>query len=457
MIKGMIRQRNMKSLLKHSFLLLVMLTLSCSDPYNDDVDPSKTNYVINPTTEPTALDNWIFDNFTAPYNIEVKYRWDVSELEINKTLVPPIPAKTQTIMNVVRDAWIVPYTQVAGETFIKTFAPKQFVLVGSPNFNPGGTITLGTAEGGRKIVLYTINGFDDDQRTEIKEQMHTVHHEFAHILHQNVPYTPDFVLLSKGDYTADWYNISLADAQSQGFITSYAMSSPDEDFVEMIATMLTEGERGFDRIVCAIPDEDAQALIRQKQQIVVNYFSGVYDINFSLLQESTVDAINEFAPESLLSELGFQQGQNFSGILADPSQLPPFPTAFQNIYDDAEAGLAAIDGAGRVLDNFALYFDGGGFSLLEFTYHNASGTQFVADFFYDVNIGAGDIFTLSFTSQNANAEVVAPGIQPLLDYFQNNSFYLDWIPLQDESCVYDLGGIFPQETPDAFCFGRLIN
>ena len=177
---------------KHSYtyfiwILLVVVAGSCNDPYNDNLDKSKINFV-KTTTEKTALDEWIFENFTAGYNIEVKYRWDASETDLNKTLVPPDPGNVQEIMNVARKVWMEPYIAEAGETFLKTFTPKQFVLVGSPNFNTDGTITLGTAEGGRKIVLYTVNDFEDADRRQIKEQMHTVHHEFAHILHQNILY-----------------------------------------------------------------------------------------------------------------------------------------------------------------------------------------------------------------------------------------------------------------------------
>ena len=39
-------------------------------------------YVLN------EIDEWIIDNYTRPYNMEVKYRWDQSELDLNRTLVP---------------------------------------------------------------------------------------------------------------------------------------------------------------------------------------------------------------------------------------------------------------------------------------------------------------------------------------------------------------------------------
>lgn len=448
--------KTIKNISKRIFLLAVMVTVACQDPYNTDVDPSKTDYVKNPTTEETELDNWIFDNFTAPYNIEVKYRWDVSELDETKTLVPPIPSKTEEIMQVVKDVWIVPYIQEAGETFLKTYCPKQFVLVGSPNYNPGGTITLGTAEGGRKIVLFTINEFDENNRGVVKEQMHTVHHEFAHILHQNILYPNEFKTITPGEYTADWTNIPVAEAQSKGFITSYAMSAPDEDFVELIAMMLTEGRESFDRIVCAIPDANGQDIIRRKQQIVENYFVDSYDIVFSQLQTRTENAIDSYAPKSLLSDLGFQSGQNFNHILVDPEQLPePLPSAFQTIYDNAANQLLAQNNL--TLDNFSFYVDGFGYAWLEFIYHNNNNDQFSAVRYYELSADENDIFTLAYLQQDGAADVVIPALQPITDYFENQTLFLDWIPVDSPDCVVDLGGIYPQENPDAYCFGLLKN
>ena len=34
------------------------------------------------------VDKWIYDKLTVPYNIAVKYKWDQSSIEFNKTLVP---------------------------------------------------------------------------------------------------------------------------------------------------------------------------------------------------------------------------------------------------------------------------------------------------------------------------------------------------------------------------------
>jgi hypothetical protein len=61
----------------------------------------------------------------------------------------------------------------------------------------------------------------------------------------------------------------------------------------MAATMLVEGRAGFDAMVNAIPQAGARSALRQKEQIVVNYFSQVYGMNLYRLQATTAAAIQD--------------------------------------------------------------------------------------------------------------------------------------------------------------------
>jgi substrate import-associated zinc metallohydrolase lipoprotein len=274
-----------------SVLLLLFLTLSCRKEDNNLDEPILG--LGGDTWNKGELDKWLSDNFTTPYNIEVKYRWDASEFNITRNLVPPALDKVVPIMEVVKKGWIEPYIAEAGADFIKTFTPKQYVLAGSASFNPNGTIVLGEAEGGRKVVIFRINEFEKSDKDQVKEVLHTIHHEFAHILHQNMLYPEEYKRITPGGYTGTWYLISTNEALSDGFITPYAKSSTDEDFVEMAATMLVEGRAGFDTMVNGIPQAGARSALRQKEQIVVNYFSQVYGIDLYRLQATTAAAIQD--------------------------------------------------------------------------------------------------------------------------------------------------------------------
>ncbi len=249
------------------------------------------------------IDKWIFDTLTVPFNIAVKYKWDQFELEVNKTVVPPKEEKVIPVLQTVKKVWLDNYVAEAGITFMKTYAPKYFVLAGSASWNTDGTITLGTAEGGRKVVLYVVNdfrtkgmaGFKFSDSSTIKEQFHTIEHEFGHILHQTVMYPLEYKRISVGLYTTNWNNVSDMEALQDGFITPYSMSGPDEDFVEMIATMLIEGRNRFNQKVNSITGTspngttaaEAKSKLKQKEAIVVDYFKTVWKIDFYSLQSRT--------------------------------------------------------------------------------------------------------------------------------------------------------------------------
>jgi len=256
------------------------------------------------------IDNWIYDYLTKPFNISVKYKWDQFELELNKNLVPPREEKIIPVMEAVKKVWIDTYIAEAGGAFMRTYCPKFFVLCGSASWNTDGTITLGTAEGGRKIVLYVLNdfrtkamsGYTPSDSFTVKQMFHTIEHEFGHILHQNVLYPDDFKRITPGFYTANWNNVSDNAARRDGFVTAYAMSAPDEDFVEMISMMLIEGRAGFDKIVNSIPagtsingisQADAKAKLRKKETMVVAYYKDVWGIDFYSLQKRVREAVDE--------------------------------------------------------------------------------------------------------------------------------------------------------------------
>lgn len=279
------KQMQIKLLMVFIFLGSLM---ACSK--DDKIDNVNIPGLGGETWQKGPLDFWLDSVFTKPYNIEVKYRFERYELTLDKTLVPVMESKVQPVMSAIQKTWIAPYIAEAGETFFKTYCQKQFVLVGSPQFNSNNTITLGTAEGGRKIVLFWLNDFVLTDKPFVKEMLHTIHHEFAHILHQTIMYPVEYKRISTG-YTGSWNDYTLEEALERGFITQYARSAPDEDFVEMISTMLVEGKEGYEAIIAEAP-ADAQAKFRQKEEIVVRYFMENYNIDFYRLQTRVQDAID---------------------------------------------------------------------------------------------------------------------------------------------------------------------
>lgn len=54
---------------------------------------------------PNEIDEWLYDNFTAPYNIEVIYRWDASQVQSSwlRPIVPVEEDSVVTFMTAIRD------------------------------------------------------------------------------------------------------------------------------------------------------------------------------------------------------------------------------------------------------------------------------------------------------------------------------------------------------------------
>ena len=285
----------MKSL--QTFLFVFSCTVTMLSCRKDDISGNADNIagLGGDTWVKGPIDDWILSNLTVPYNVAVKYKWDQSEMEFNKIIVPPDEDKILPVLSAVKQVWIDNYVAETNELFMKKYCPKFFVLAGSASWNVDGTITLGQAEGGRKILLYQLNdfrvkGMDGYQPTDsftVKQMFHTIEHEFAHILHQNVMYPQEFKQISVGNYTSNWNNVTDEAANELGFVSAYAMSFPDEDFVEMTSMMLVEGRAWFNSMVNSIADEDAQSKLRRKEAAVVNYFKDVWNINFYSLQTRT--------------------------------------------------------------------------------------------------------------------------------------------------------------------------
>ncbi len=252
----------------------------------------------------TYIDTYITDSLTKPFNVAVKYKWDpheVSNQYILRDFVPPKEEVVIPLLSSLKNVWATPYIAETDSLFFKTYAPKFFTLYGSAIYNPANnTRVLGIAEGGKKINLLEVNtfktvqmaGYKATDSVQLKMAFHTVHHEAAHILHQTVLYPAEYRRLSAGKYTTNWVNDTDEDARTDGFITAYSKQDPNEDFVEMVSMLLTEGEEGFKNLLDSInrvspvgmTPNQARSVLRQKETIVVNYFKTVWDIDFYSLQ-----------------------------------------------------------------------------------------------------------------------------------------------------------------------------
>lgn len=235
------------------------------------------------------LDKWLYQNYTLPYNIDVVYRWDAAQACSSLSEVQLVPVEfdaVQPMMAALRDVWFEPYIQATGNSqdFLKEVAPKKIVLVGSPEYQ-NGSYKLGQAEGGRKILFLNVNNFDASDENELKESLHTIVHEFTHILHQTKLFDKKYQEISTGRYNSNWTLLKDPEARRLGFITSYAMLNKDEDFAEMVSGILVFGYDWFKDTVLAEAEKstenpNAKADLEAKLAIVESYFKETWNIEF---------------------------------------------------------------------------------------------------------------------------------------------------------------------------------
>jgi substrate import-associated zinc metallohydrolase lipoprotein len=217
---------------------VAIVAWGCSE---DDLD-SKSIYS-NDTTTQNEFDKWLEKNYVDNYNIEFKYRFEDKESSMSYNLAPADYNKAIALAKMTKYLWLESYEEVAGKDFIRKYCPKIMHLVGSPAYNSAGSIVLGTAEGGMKITLYNVNMIDLDNldiETLNYWYFKTMHHEFAHILHQTKNYSTDFNEITPSSYqSSSWVNVTDQEALYMGFVSPYASNETQEDFVETISIYVT--------------------------------------------------------------------------------------------------------------------------------------------------------------------------------------------------------------------------
>ncbi|MDO4163626.1 MAG: putative zinc-binding metallopeptidase [Bacteroides sp.] len=265
------------------FSLLLWGTTSCSDDSLDDNSIFDTEAV-----ERNEFDTWLLNNYVYPYNIDFKYRMEYKESDTSYNLVPADFDKSVAMAKLVKYLWIDSYVEVMGNqrSFICTYGPKMIHLIGSPAYDEG-QIKLGTAEGGLKVTLYNVNALDADVVDVAmlnRWYFRTMHHEFAHILHQTIEFQQEFYEISSGQYTGSgWVNISDETALARGFITAYGSNEVHEDFAEMVSNYVTHDADWWSEQM-SIAGSGA-TYIEQKLELVKEYMTDSWEIDLDSLRD----------------------------------------------------------------------------------------------------------------------------------------------------------------------------
>lgn len=274
---------------------------SCSDD-----DPEEPSIITGSNNTENDFDRWLNKNFVAPYNIEIQYRYQDNESDMQYYDVPADYNQSVELAHIVKYTCVEAYTEVAGINFTRNYFPKLFSFLGEFEYENNNTIKLGTAEGGKKIRLLGVNHLDEyiTSKDYLNEYyLKTIHHEFVHIVNQTKDYPREFDEVTANGYVRDAWSTSnyRTGFLARGFISAYAQNEAREDFAEMVSTYIISSPEEWNAMLQqAITQDDNgrdvttgyDALVK-KLDICKRYYRETFGIDLDQLRDEVVERENE--------------------------------------------------------------------------------------------------------------------------------------------------------------------
>lgn len=313
---------------KIAFILSFILScVACSEDKlsgNSVIDENKTQI------EATELDNWILNNITKPYGIEVIYRWEKNSNADGIYIYPPKIEKVRAVLEAVKELGLDTYLlkEVGGKDFLLGRLPIKLYLYGGGNPDENGVERLYNPQlTAAEMCIYNVNEFEPTDFDKVFVLMRSVHHQLAKRLMQFVSYDRDkFYAISGHRYTGTTEPIAAPlgyaktgkerfgldnYANKRGFYTMLSFLSAEDDFAEIISSTLTSTPKEvYDAGVAAsTPDTDVDPEVNAryakeaeqaykefiaKQTFVNEYVQKEWHINLKQMQVISVRRINNY-------------------------------------------------------------------------------------------------------------------------------------------------------------------
>lgn len=257
-------------------LAIGLATLLAGCTKQEELSPQSV--IDSPSRNPRTaeLDEWIYEHFTKPYNIEVVYRWDRNLSESASYAYPPKEEAVRQVLTSTLQLWINVYAQTEGlgKVFLQEKLPLKIYLLGGKGLDASGLELLASPKSSAlELYIYDVNAFDPSSTDKRYALARSLHHQFVRRLTDIIPYDRDaFYTISKDKYLSSpdllvtlmqqdrslkqRFGMRLA-ANREGFTTLYAMLSPEADFAETMSSYL-----------CHSPQELREALTRAATPIV---------------------------------------------------------------------------------------------------------------------------------------------------------------------------------------------
>jgi len=287
--------------MKNNFIIIIVAVASMLAFSSCNKDEMSSESIITvDKVDYTPFDLWLNKYFVDTYNIQFKYRYEAIEADYNYYTVPADYENSIILAHLVKYLCLEAYDAVGGIEFTRANFPKLIFCIGDYEYKNNGSIVLGTAEGGRKILLTGVNYLDSFVK-DIDKLNHyyfkTIHHEFTHILNQTRDMPTSYQFVTPADYVADeWtgelFNTAVAEDGKgylqKGFVSAYSQHSYGEDFAEMLSIYLCYSQEVWDEWFGQADSYGANGsqLIKAKLQLVKDYMSQSWDIDLDKLRST---------------------------------------------------------------------------------------------------------------------------------------------------------------------------
>lgn len=265
----------------------VSLNTSCQ---KEDTPNENISIIVADQQEKTPFDYWLDQNFVYPYNINFQYRYEVTESSLSYYTIPAEYEQSIKLAHIVKYTCIDAYDEVAGIQFTRKYFPKHFFLIGEWEYKNNGTFILGTAEGGKKILLAGVNYLNEHLASGASSLNHyylkTIHHEFTHILNQTKDFPVTFSQVTPENYVVDSWNSTDGEYLKRGFISKYAQHSDREDFAEMLSIYITNPQSTWNGYITNAAE--GGTAISTKLDIVREYMEDTFGIDIDQLRSTII-------------------------------------------------------------------------------------------------------------------------------------------------------------------------
>ncbi len=297
--------KTLKSLLKLvAVCFFVTAVTQCAEEKENEC------YVRPQTAEESTHPNDVYlkENMLIPYGTAVRWRWDNRFIDPNEEATPIKAEYVIPVTKLIKYFWIDVFESQgeAGKKIIETLFPPEIQYIGSYIYLKG-AVKLGYAEGGARITLLNLNNYDltnKDWLTSAKGGvLNTIHHEFAHLFHQNYGFPDGFVGLT--DYKGNgWKSLNpkegkpFSESLALGCVSDYATNGESDDFADLVAHFLIMPPTEFESKYLALEDcsksTDATACqktnegrekIKVKLDLVIKYYKDKFNLDLVSMRD----------------------------------------------------------------------------------------------------------------------------------------------------------------------------